>query len=264
MFKKLPSIYPSTSLSAVHDKNLSNQAELATTDAWIHRREIPYILNKSDLCSESSQVLVMIIVISAPQNYRQRSIIRRTWAKESSTMGVKVAFLIGQSPKEDGQRAILEEDLMHKDIIQANFIDAYYNLTIKSVTMVRWVTSFCSKAKFLLKIDDDVLLNVWNLAIVIVKLKGLKRTLWGNLAVNYSVQRVKSSKYYVPHTMYPNSRFPSFLNGPAYLMSGDSPRILANGSKSVPYLPLEDVFLTGIVADSAGLRKVHHRGFPNY
>jgi len=53
-----------------------------------------------------------------------------------------------------------EEKEVYNDFIKADFQDSYRNLTLKTVHMLDWVQSYCSHAKFFMKTDDDVFLNV--------------------------------------------------------------------------------------------------------
>jgi beta-1,3-galactosyltransferase 1 len=47
------------------------------------------------------------------------------------------------------------------DIIEERFIDSYNNLTLKSVVMLKLVSSYCANStKYLLKIDDDMFVNM--------------------------------------------------------------------------------------------------------
>ena len=55
---------------------------------------------------------------------------------------------------------IQSEAREHSDIIQFNFIDAYHNLTLKSISILRWVSHKCPHLKYVLKADDDIILNV--------------------------------------------------------------------------------------------------------
>ena len=54
--------------------------------------------------------------------------------------------------------------IVHQDILQWDFMDTYNNLTIKSILALKWAPAFCSTAKFVIKMDDDVFLNAINLA----------------------------------------------------------------------------------------------------
>lgn len=58
------------------------------------------------------------------------------------------------------QNAITEENRQYNDIIQEKFHDTYNNLTLKSVMMLKWVTSNCAQAKYLMKTDDDMFVNI--------------------------------------------------------------------------------------------------------
>ncbi|KAL1480585.1 hypothetical protein MTO96_050906 [Rhipicephalus appendiculatus] len=229
-----------------------------------HTYAFAYILNKPNLCSEPPSTAVLIVVITSSINFAQRNAIRSTWGDAARRRGYKVIFLVGTPKLKPFQRNIAYEDSQYGDMVQADFIDSYRNLTLKSITMVRWASAYCSNASLVLKIDDDMLLNVWDLAARVRTLSGVKRTLWGLLAQKWTPQRNPRSKWYVSSRAYRNSSYPDFLAGPAYLLSGDSVPLLARGSAGVPYLYLEDVFLTGIVAEKVGVHRVHDEGFLNY
>lgn len=53
------------------------------------------------------------------------------------------------------------ESEKYGDIIEDRFIDSYNNLTLKSLVMLKLLTSHCSNStKYLLKIDDDMYVNM--------------------------------------------------------------------------------------------------------
>ncbi|KAH9366296.1 hypothetical protein HPB48_010289 [Haemaphysalis longicornis] len=228
------------------------------------RYTFTYILNKPNICSGSPVPTVLIVVISSSINFAQRKAIRETWGAAARRRGYRLVFLVGRPKLKPYQSNIVYEDAKHGDLIQADFTDSYRNLTLKSITMVRWSNEYCPGAKLVLKIDDDMLLNVWDLADRVRRLHGVKRTMWGLLAQKWTPQRNPRSKWYVSARAYRNSSYPDFLAGPSYLLSGDCVSLLARGSSGVPYLYLEDVFLTGIVADKMGIKRVHDEGFLNY
>lgn len=43
---------------------------------------------------------------------------------------------------------------------KGSFIDTYHNLTYKHVMNLKWFNTHCSGVKYLIKMDDDVLMNV--------------------------------------------------------------------------------------------------------
>lgn len=57
---------------------------------------------------------------------------------------------------------MLDESMKYGDVIVENFIDMYYNLTLKSIMLLKWVKFNCPTARYIMKVDDDVYLNVEN------------------------------------------------------------------------------------------------------
>lgn len=53
----------------------------------------------------------------------------------------------------------IEENLKYKDLIIKNFIDSYYNLTITSLILLKWVEYNCKYIRYVVKVDDDVYLT---------------------------------------------------------------------------------------------------------
>lgn len=69
---------------------------------------------------------------------------------------VKVLFLIGETPSNETQLRIVQESDMFGDVIQESFIDSYNNLTLKTIMMLKWVTTNCGdRGKLLLRIDYE-------------------------------------------------------------------------------------------------------------
>jgi beta-1,3-galactosyltransferase 1 len=54
----------------------------------------------------------------------------------------------------------LEADI-YKDIVQEDFIDAYRNITYKGIMAMKWIAEFCPSAKYILKVDDDIISNLF-------------------------------------------------------------------------------------------------------
>lgn len=104
----------------------------------------------------------MIIVDS--KDVAARHAIRSTWGNESSIPGVSIAkiFLTGISPTmtNEIQDMLQEESVTFRDIIQQDFLDTYNNLTLKTMMGMEWVTKYCPRASYVLKIDSDMFLNV--------------------------------------------------------------------------------------------------------
>lgn len=91
-------------------------------------------LNK---CAEP--VFLLLVIKSSPKNYERRELVRRTWGSERQVKGVQLRrlFLVGTAPNpmeaHKVNRLLAIEAQAHGDILQWNFHDSFFNLTLKQV-----------------------------------------------------------------------------------------------------------------------------------
>jgi len=52
---------------------------------------------------------------------------------------------------------------IHVYVRRQDFQDTYRNLTYKGVAALRWISRYCSHARYVLKTDDDIFVNAFNL-----------------------------------------------------------------------------------------------------
>lgn len=135
-----------------------------------------------------------------------------------------------------------------------------------------------------MKCDDDSFVNVPNLVHVLlggtlpvykstisfydklsVNAKSAKNRLVENkfLLMGYKFCSAKpisdvTSKWYAPNYMYSGEFYPDYLSGTAYVMTFEAAQRLYKGSLMTPLFHLEDVYLTGFVADKIKLKRQHH------
>ncbi|KAI9561303.1 hypothetical protein GHT06_012259 [Daphnia sinensis] len=57
--------------------------------------------------------------------------------------------------------------MLHGDILQVDILDFYRNLPSKMAGLLNWVNVNCPGVGFLLKADDDIHVNVYNLANIV-------------------------------------------------------------------------------------------------
>ncbi|CAD1480981.1 unnamed protein product, partial [Heterotrigona itama] len=230
---------------------------------YIHPENTTSILNPNDICSPSPYLF--IVICSAVTNVKARIAIRNTWANKNNLNNtynstVKVAFLLGQSDNDTLNSMIAEESHRHNDIIQEKFYDTYNNLTLKSVMMLKWVTSNCGQAKYLMKTDDDMFVNIPTLMRTLQSRSQTTNTLLGSLICNAKPILDPNNKY-TPKYMYSERIYPNYLSGTGYVMSLDVAFKLYHAALTTPLLHLEDVYITGLCAKHAKVRPVNHSGF---
>ncbi|NWS16067.1 B3GT2 galactosyltransferase, partial [Pachyramphus minor] len=95
------------------------------------------------------------------------------------------------------QPALREEDELHGDLLQQDFLDTYNNLTLKTLMGLEWVSRFCPNATYVMKADHDVFLNLEFLVRRLL-LPPRRDLVTGYVYRNTGPVRSRSSKWFVP------------------------------------------------------------------
>ncbi|XP_018567580.1 beta-1,3-galactosyltransferase 1 isoform X2 [Anoplophora glabripennis] len=229
------------------------------TSQYILRNNLTAVVMPERVCDQKS--LLVIVVCTAPGNFEERNAIRETWGSERYVLGnnVSLYFLIGETGNYSVQNDVLLESKQYDDIIQERFVDSYNNLTLKSIAMLKIATSYCiNTTKYLLKIDDDMFLNLPLLIEMLLRKNTNESVLLGKLICRAKPIKDTSSKWYSPRYMYKEQIYPNYLSGTSYLMSLDVAEKLFTAALSTPIFHLEDVYLTGMCARKAQVRPCSH------
>ncbi|XP_003218145.2 lactosylceramide 1,3-N-acetyl-beta-D-glucosaminyltransferase [Anolis carolinensis] len=230
-----------------------------------------YLINHKEKC-QGQDVLLLLFVKTAPQNYHRRDAIRQTWGNEKYVhyylrTNIKTLFVLGQpsnlTQRDQQQRRLQAEDKMYGDLIQQDFLDTFYNLTHKLLLQFSWVNKFCPHAKFVMSADDDIFIHMPNLVAYLQNLAQIGvQNLWiGRVHRGAPPVRDKKSKYYVPYDMYPWLAYPDYTAGAAYVISSDVAAKVYEASLTLnSSLYIDDVFM-GLCANKMGIVPQHHLFF---
>lgn len=197
-------------------------------------------LIEHDVCKRNN-ISLLVLIFSSPPNSERRNVIRGTWLSDFPN-SIRYLFVLANSEHEGVQKQIKTENAENKDILLLDFIDSYKNLTLKTISSFRWATKNCKTTEYILKIDDDVWLNRKPL-INILSRGMLKGALGGSC--NHGAQPVRdpNSKYYVSKNTFPESFYPTFCSGTAYVVDFQLIKNIVEISKSTPFFPLEDIYV---------------------
>ena len=206
--------------------------------------------------------ILLVIVCSALGNFAERQSIRDSWASEPGLTHVKVIFLVGHVGNDTSalQVNVTHESDKFGDILQEDFIDNYSNLTVKSLMLLKWYVQECSNVPYALKTDDDVYVNLRQLY-KLVSANKKPNLLTGSLICEAHPIRDPYNKWYVPDYLYDRKKFPNYLSGTAYLMSRSTASTLFDAALVTPVFHLEDIYVTGLLSEAAGIRPKDHIGF---
>ncbi|XP_054834591.1 beta-1,3-galactosyltransferase 4 [Eublepharis macularius] len=201
---------------------------------------------------------LLVLVASAAGHAEQRQAVRRSWgaARWAGGGAVRTLFVLGLPADAALQAGLEEEARRHGDLVQGRFQDTYANLTLKTLALLGWAAGQCPAARFVVKADDDVFLNLPALARHLAALARPRGTYLGRVHWRVRPERDPSSRHHVPAALYPPDVFPPYCSGTTYVLSGDTVAALLAVAPSVPLVPVEDVFV-GLCAQQAGIAPLH-------
>lgn len=257
------------------------------------------LIPNEDACGgPGAPPFLLILVCTAPENLNQRNAIRASWGGQREARGLRVQTLFllgepsGQHPTSGSHENHLAlESAARGDILQAAFQDSYRNLTLKTLSGLNWADKHCPMARYILKTDDDVFVNVPELVSELVRRgghweqwkKGMEPQMeaevgeeeWegggttlgshpvpllylGRVHWRVHPSRTPGGKHRISEEQWPPTwgPFPPYASGTGYVLSASAVQLILKVASRAPPLPLEDVFV-GVSARRGGLTPTH-------
>uniref|UniRef100_A0A452EG18 Hexosyltransferase n=1 Tax=Capra hircus TaxID=9925 RepID=A0A452EG18_CAPHI len=245
------------------------------------------IPNEAACSAPGPPPFLLILVCTAPDNLNQRNAIRASWGRLREARGLRVqtVFLLGEPGWGSRGSDLVWESAAHGDIMQAAFQDSYRNLTLKTLSGLSWADRHCPTARYILKTDDDVFVNVPELVSELVRRGGRweqwetgvgppRKAEWdgsptlgsqpvpllylGRVHWRVHPSRSPGGKHQVSEEQWPPSwgPFPPYASGTGYVLSASAVQLILKVASRAPPLPLEDVFV-GLSARRGGLAPTH-------
>lgn len=270
--RALPTAAPCVVNASVHD--ISGFATLPghVQDflRYRHCRSFPVLLDVPGKCGGpegSPNIFLLLAIKSSPVNYERREVIRKTWGQERIFKGafIRRVFLVGVAPgAQDAKklnRLLRLEQREHGDVLQWDFRDTFFNLTLKQVLFHAWLEEHCPGVRFIFNGDDDVFVNTDNVVRFAMATQGTQEQhlMVGQLFINNRPVRLRQSKYFVPTQLLASEQYPPYCGGGGMLMSGFTARVISRESRDIKLFPIDDVYL-GMCLEKAGLLPASHEG----
>lgn len=209
----------------------------------------------------------VILITSAPKNADRRNAVRETWLRDASRYNVRYFFTLASVEDNNTMDAVKQEDEEYHDIIQMKHLDTYHNLTMKVLLSLKWADTYCSHSQFVMKTDDDMYIDLSlfmnYFARPLISRDYDEKAVFGFLASKYPVIRKNNTlrPWFVPERVYKRpapfkDKYPTFTSGVMYIFTGSALHdIVVQAEKLLPALYVEDVFLTGFVAQYANVSR---------
>ena len=168
----------------------------------------------------------------------------------------RVVFLLGTTSDGDVTQLVRAEAERDGDIVQGDFLDTYHNLTLKAVMGFRWLAEFCPRVSFVVKVDDDVLLHVYQVVTRLMPMLNKPHTI--GCFVNYKnkskILRDKTEKWRVNDSDFSGLEYYPFdyCSGYFVLMTGDLIQPMVDAARVVPFFWIDDVYVYGLLPHLIG------------
>ncbi|XP_016985840.2 beta-1,3-galactosyltransferase 1 [Drosophila rhopaloa] len=206
---------------------------------------------------------------------------------DSLKASIRIVFILGRRNLASllENEAVASEAEKYNDVIQENFMDTYNNLTIKTIMLLKHISQSCvNSTAYFFKCDDDTFVNVPNLLHFLLggtipvnevtanyhylktyrvtsarkRLTARREVMYGRQYCNVRPITNKYNKWYMPSYLFRGAVYPQYLCGSGYLLSIDVVPRLYKASLSTKLMHLEDLFVTGLCAEKAGIKRTNH------
>lgn len=212
-----------------------------------------YIIN-NDVCGLDT-IEAVLLVTSHCGNVEARSAIRQAYPQnELKNLGIRRLFLLAVSSSVN-ENSIHDENKRYSDVLQGSFLEAYRNLTYKHVMGLQWAVHHCPQARFVVKMDDDIVVNMYKLSEIISHISESQRKdlLMGYVLRGMVPVREPVNKWYVTHAEFSGNMYPQFLSGWMYVTTPPVINKLLSAAQKEKFFWIDDTFVTGILAQRAGV-----------
>lgn len=132
---------PLNDLEAFYNDPTAANSQVSTPE------RMDYLLRAPVACQP--QQFLIIYVHSAVGHHGLRQVVRSTWGNVSrwstTSAPVTLLFVLGRPANDSDhqQRALAEEQAINGDLVQLDFVDTYYNMTLKAVGALQWLNDYC-------------------------------------------------------------------------------------------------------------------------
>ena len=216
-----------------------------------------FLVTPTNLCPLDTPLDYLVMVHTAVGNTDRRQGIRDTYGQVLFKQPVgRVVFLLGTTENQTLTQIVRKEAATYNDVVVGDFHDSYHNLTLKGVAGLKWTNEFCPGVKMVIKVDDDVFVNIFKLVRFMAppfinktrQLKCLFHPAWTKAVMR------DGSKWNVDKSEFKGvQHFPiDHCDGFFVMISGDLIQPLLEAASVVPFFWIDDVYLFGLLPYTIG------------
>ncbi|XP_059173041.1 beta-1,3-galactosyltransferase 1-like [Physella acuta] len=246
------------------NRNLSLEVGVARdmltllSEPAVHEHSFRYLYKPT--CGNST-VDLLLAVTSDIDNFSRRQNARQIITgdlQKKTGIRCKMIFFIGKMSQNLSDSHVVNqienEAKQHGDIVQESYEDVFKNIRVKVTSMLKWTSTYCGKAKYVIKMNDDVDLDV---PALYAALKNARRNsehfILGHIRLNMKPIRDVKHMWYISKQEYPDSTFPAFLNRKLFGLPVPTAKLLYQVVLRTKPIWLDDVYVTGLCPARANI-----------
>ena len=172
-------------------------------------------LDQQGYLCKSATGNIFVGLMSKVNSFERRNLIRDTLGRQVNHANQKMLFFVGESTNKTVNELVDAEVAARQDIVRLEFVDDYYNLTLKTLSFLQYFDAYCDNFKFAIKLDDDVFLNWHGMQEFLLERTDEERpTIYCKVNRRARVIRDSSNKWYMDRKKFPAPVYPNYCGGP--------------------------------------------------
>ncbi|XP_077491891.1 acetylgalactosaminyl-O-glycosyl-glycoprotein beta-1,3-N-acetylglucosaminyltransferase-like [Amblyomma americanum] len=203
---------------------------------------------------------VLLLVYTAPAGRSRRAVFRDTLMEEVAAQRFNwtAVFFTGRRPAEPNVDVWLDLEVdTTGDLVVFPFEDTFAVMSIKFVAAMRWAAENCPGVQHVVKMDDDVLIQPFQLQEYLEKAVPLQpRSLHCHVWYRMHVIRDPRSVFFETYELFPDDAFFTYCSGRTIIMTFDVMRDLLRAASFIPRHTSDDSYVTGDLALVHGIGHV--------
>ena len=273
-------LFNKNSFSNLINKPTFSSSTLSSSSSFSSSKWPKILINNQNACKLNDTVFILCMIHSHRNNYLRRQAMRDTWLKfnkfnlhDDLNLSLNLTkqnyemihlFVIGNDQQNNSTTAATSNDIIkqeadnYNDIIMIDTIDTYQNLFYKHLTVINWIMDNCQNATYVIKLDDDVFVNIKKLTRHLIDKFGMdsnnnskqneqSKFLYCNVNDMALPIRKNSSKWYVDYDTYGFDYYPKYCEGFSYITNIATLKLMHSQTKIIPRFWIDDVYFTGIL-----------------
>ncbi|KAF6981985.1 hypothetical protein CFC21_000427 [Triticum aestivum] len=186
-------------------------------------------------------VELFIGILSAASHFAERMAVRKSWMMYTrKSSNVVARFFVALNGKMEVNAELKREAEFFQDIVIVPFMDSYDLVVLKTIAIAEYGVRVIP-AKYVMKCDDDTFVRIDSVLDQVKKVKSDKSVYVGS--INYYHRPLRSGKWAVTYEEWPEEAYPSYANGPGYVISSDIARYIVSefDNQTLRLFKMEDV-----------------------